>query len=236
MQKIRTKLILLSAISLFALNFTSGCAHKEKSPPERNTGWLYIHEPLPEASRKIDEARAAGKDRQCPAEFKDAKDTVDNAYATYVACRTKEAIAMAEDGINKANALCPPPAAVAPPPAAKTVVFAEAALFDVDRAELKPEGKQQIEAYREQARSELSRADRIIITGHTDNTGSTEHNMELSLRRAEALRTYLASLGVDPMKMEVKGAGETQPVADNSTSAGRAKNRRVEVQVVGLER
>ena len=64
-------------------------------------------------------------------------DTVDKAYATYNACNTKEAIAMAQDGINKVNALCPHAATVAPPPAAKTVVFAEAALFDVDKAALK---------------------------------------------------------------------------------------------------
>ena len=104
MKKNRTKLVLVSVISLFAMSFLAGCAH-EKSPPERNT-WLFIHKPLPEASRKVDEARAAGKDKKCPAEFKAAQDTVDKAYETYNACNTKEAIAMAQDGINKLNALC----------------------------------------------------------------------------------------------------------------------------------
>ena len=58
------------------------------------------------------------------------------------------------------------------PLSAKVVVFPEGALFDVDKADLKPEGKEQLKAYREKAKEELSRADKIEITGHTDNTGS----------------------------------------------------------------
>ena len=166
--------------------------------------------------------------QQCPAEFKAAKDTVDNAYATYKACNTKEAIAMAQDGINKLNALCTK--------GPKAMVFEEVALFDIDKADLKPAGKEQIKAYREEARAELSRADKIKITGHTDNTGSADYNMKLSLQRAEAVRDYLVSLGVDPNKMEVSGEGVTKPVADNSTPEGRAKNRRVEIEVIGLEK
>jgi OOP family OmpA-OmpF porin len=122
------------------------------------------------------------------------------------------------------------------PLAKKTVVFDAVALFDVDKADLKPEGKEQIKAYREEAKAELSRADKITITGHTDNTGSAEHNMKLSLQRAEAVRDYLMGLGVDPSKLEVKGEGETNPIADNGTVEGRAKNRRVEVDITGLEK
>ncbi|MBP1729069.1 MAG: peptidoglycan-binding lipoprotein, OmpA family, partial [Deltaproteobacteria bacterium] len=113
-------IVLVAATSV---TFVAGCAHMEKSPPERKTGYAYIHQPLPEASRKVDAARAAGKDKQCPAEFNSAKDTVDNAYAIYIACRTQEGIAMAQDGINKLNALCPAKMVevVPPPPAPKPV-------------------------------------------------------------------------------------------------------------------
>ena len=113
-------IVLVAATSVA---FVAGCAHMEKSPPERKTGYAYIHQPLPEASRKVDAARAAGKDTQCPAEFNAAKDTVDNAYAIYIACRTQEGIAMAQDGINKLNALCPAKMVevVPPPPAPKPV-------------------------------------------------------------------------------------------------------------------
>ena len=61
-----------------------------------------------------------------------------------------------------------------------------------------------------------------------------EYNLKLSLRRAEAVRDYLAGLGVKAKKMKVSGAGEANPVASNSTNAGRAKNRRVEIEVIGL--
>jgi OOP family OmpA-OmpF porin len=129
----------------------------------------------------------------------------------------------------------PLPVPPAPPVAkGKVMMFDSAALFDFDKADLKPQGKEQIKAYREEVRAEMSRADKIKITGHTDSTGAADYNRKLSLRRAEAVRDYLISLGGDGSKMEVIGAGETSPIADNSTKEGRAKNRRVEVEVIGL--
>jgi len=315
MQKNRMKMVLVVVSALFAVNFVAGCAHMEPSPPERKTGYAYIHKPLPEASRKVDEARMSGKDKQCPAEFKAAKETVDKSYDVYMACHTQEAIALAQDGISKVNALCPKVAAPAPPPPAptaslsadpasfkqgkcatltwaatnaasvsidqgvgsvapsgskqvcpkattkytmnvagaggtqsaattvtviplqkKTMIFDAVALFDFDKAELKPEGKEQIKKYREEAKGEFSRADKIVITGHTDNVGKDDYNNALSLRRAEAVRDYLLGLGVDASKLEIVGKGESEPLADNSSEEGRAKNRRVEVDIFGLEK
>ena len=126
----------------------------------------------------------------------------------------------------------PPP----PSPKAKVMVFEAAALFDFDKADLKPQGKEQIKTYSKKVRAEMSRADKIKITGYTDSTGSADYNKKLSLRRAETVRDYLISLGVDRNKLEVGGAGETNPIADNSTNEGRAKNRRVEVEVIGVEK
>jgi len=120
--------------------------------------------------------------------------------------------------------------------AAKVVLFPEAALFAFGKSELKPEGKEKINEYREQAKEELSSADHVVITGYTDNVGGADHNSKLSLKRAEAVRDQLVSLGADPQKFQVSGAGEANPVADNSTEEGRAKNRRVEVAVVGAEK
>jgi outer membrane protein OmpA-like peptidoglycan-associated protein len=127
----------------------------------------------------------------------------------------------------------PPPAPKAPPEV-KVMVFKETVLFDFDTADLTPQGKEEVRAYREGARAELSRADKIRVTGHTDNVGSENYNKELSLRRATAVCNYLISMAVNPYKLEVRGEGETKPVADNSTNGGRAKNRRVEVEVIGL--
>jgi OmpA-OmpF porin, OOP family len=120
------------------------------------------------------------------------------------------------------------------PPSTKVMIFPEAALFDFDKSELKPEGKDKIKEYLEQAKVELGRADQITITGYTDSKGESGYNSTLSLRRAEAVRDYLISLGADPTKFHVSGAGEAKPIADNGTQEGRAKNRRVEVEVLGV--
>ena len=120
--------------------------------------------------------------------------------------------------------------------AAAVVIFPEAALFESGKSALKPEGKQKIEEYREQAKDQLSSADHVLITGYTDNVGGTDSNSALSQQRAAAVRDHLISLGADPQKFQVSGAGEAHPIADNSTEEGRAKNRRVEVAVVGSQK
>jgi OOP family OmpA-OmpF porin len=114
------------------------------------------------------------------------------------------------------------------------MVFEAAVLFDFNKSDIKPAGKEKMKEYREKVRAEMSSASKVMVTGHTDNVGTEEYNKKLSVRRAEAVRDYLISLGVDPAKLEVAGEGEAKPVADNSTAAGRAKNRRVEIEVVGL--
>lgn len=71
---------------------------------------------------------------------------------------------------------------------------------------------------------------RVVVAGHTDSRGNDNYNMGLSQRRAQAVADYLVSRGVNASHLTVKGFGETQPVADNSTEAGRAANRRVELR------
>lgn len=114
------------------------------------------------------------------------------------------------------------------------MVFDANVLFDFDKSSLKPGGKDALKRYLKEARTHLSQARKVIITGHTDNVGTPKYNQKLSLRRAEAVRNYLVSLGVNSKKMKVSGKGETKPIASNSTKEGRAKNRRVEIEVIGL--
>ncbi len=70
---------------------------------------------------------------------------------------------------------------------------------------------------------------KIIIEGHTDSTYTREYNLELSLRRAQAVAGWLIEHGVDASRLEAKGYGEFRPIADNNTEEGRALNRRVEM-------
>ncbi len=132
----------------------------------------------------------------------------------------------------------PPPAPVAkaepaPAPVAKApdITLSADALFDFDKAVLKPEGKQAID-------SELKRThfeggaigiSRIKVVGNTDSIGTKAYNQKLSERRAEAVKAYLVSKGVPASKIHTEGHGEMDPVASNKTKEGRAKNRRADI-------
>lgn len=74
----------------------------------------------------------------------------------------------------------------------------------------------------------------VDVYGHTDSSGSDQYNMELSNRRAMSVANYVSGVGVDPRRIYVTGYGESQPIATNSTEAGKAANRRVEIQIAPL--
>jgi OOP family OmpA-OmpF porin len=74
----------------------------------------------------------------------------------------------------------------------------------------------------------------VLAVGHTDAVGSNEYNQKLSLRRAAAVKEFLLSKSLPADKIYVQGKGESQPVASNKTKDGRAKNRRVDVEIVGV--
>ena len=133
-------------------------------------------------------------------------------------------------------AVAPPPppkpaAKPAPKPVTEKVTFAADVFFDFDKAVLKPEGKAKLDDLVGKLKTVALEV--IIAIGHTDNIGSKEYNQKLSVRRAEAVKAYLVSKGIEPNRIYTEGKGLTQPIADNRTAAGRAKNRRVEIEVVG---
>jgi len=123
------------------------------------------------------------------------------------------------------------PAAPPPPPAASKVTFAADAFFDFDKSVLKPEGRAKLDDLVSKIRD--VNLEVIIAVGHTDSIGSDSYNQRLSVRRAEAVKAYLVTKGIERNRVYTEGKGEKQPVADNRTKEGRAKNRRVEIEVVG---
>lgn len=120
-----------------------------------------------------------------------------------------------------------PEPAPPPPPEFETVTLSSDVNFAFDSAQLQPQAESRLNEVAATLRqnSEV----RVTIAGHTDAIGSNEYNRDLSQRRADSVKSYLMSRGIDGDRMRTVGYGEERPVATNETPAGRAENRRVEI-------
>ncbi|WP_423599614.1 outer membrane protein OmpA [Roseateles sp. MS654] len=123
----------------------------------------------------------------------------------------------------------PTPAPVAP--TSEKVTYAADAFFDFDKSVLKPDAKAKLDDL--VSKTGGINLEVIIAVGHTDSVGTDAYNQKLSVRRAEAVKAYLVSKGLEKNRVYTEGKGKKQPIADNKTAEGRAKNRRVEIEVVG---
>jgi OOP family OmpA-OmpF porin len=121
-----------------------------------------------------------------------------------------------------------------PKPVAEKVSFAADVLFDFDKSVVKPDGKAKLDDVATKIRG--INLEVVIAIGHTDAIGTDAYNQKLSVRRAESVKAYLVSKGVEANRVYTEGKGKKQPVADNKTREGRAKNRRVEIEVIGTRR
>ncbi len=145
------------------------------------------------------------------------------------------------------KAAAPAPAAVAPAPAAVApaaapaagaaatkVTYAADAFFAANSAVLKAAGKAKLDDL--VGKVKAINLEVIVAVGHTDSKGADASNQKLSVRRAEAVKAYLVSKGIEKNRVYTEGKGSKQPVADNKTVEGRAKNNRVEIEVVGTQK
>jgi len=99
--------------------------------------------------------------------------------------------------------------------------------FDVDSDVIRDESKPTLDKIVAMLKSESTM--QLIIEGHTDSDGDTDHNQVLSQQRAESVKSYLVSGGISSSRLFTEGHGESTPVAPNTTVAGKAQNRRVEL-------
>ena len=133
-----------------------------------------------------------------------------------------------------APAAAPSAPAVVPVPVAPTsekVTYAADAFFDFDKSTLKPEAKAKLDDL--VSKTGGINLEVIIAVGYTDGIGTDAYNQKLSVQRAESVKQYLVSKGLEKNRVYTEGKGKKQPIADNKTAEGRAKNRRVEIEVVG---
>jgi len=110
------------------------------------------------------------------------------------------------------------------------VKFDSGILFDIDKTNVKPVAQTSLKKLAVSLQNNPQT--NILVVGHTDSTGTAEHNMDLSIRRAGAVKAFLVGEGIDGSRLSTKGKGETEPIALNSTAEGRAQNRRVEIVIV----
>ena len=131
----------------------------------------------------------------------------------------------------KAAAPAKPAAAPAPAVTQSKITLQADTLYDFDKATLKPEGQ----ATLDKIAKDLSKIklEVIIAVGNTDSVGSDAYNMALGQRRAQSVKAYLVSKGVDGSRIYTESKGKSNPVASNATAEGRSKNRRTDIEVVG---
>lgn len=149
---------------------------------------------------------------------------------TLAGCNNMSKMAAAPAAPAPVAAMAPAPAPVpvaAPAPAPKVFVLSDVN-FEFNKATLTPEAEGILNEVVKTLRDQPGVT--YVLDGYTDNVGTPVYNMELSKRRAQAVRDFQINHGVPPGQLTIRAFGDANPVAPNDTSSGRAKNRRVEIR------
>lgn len=193
----------------------------------------------------IAKAEASAGAKYCPEKIAQAKALAREGAEIYWACRTAEAmdkLAQARKLAQEAELCQPPPPpppppkpqakpAPPPPPPLKRIATLGETHFAFDSYQLKPEGKVILD---EAVKVMMQRPDikLVEVAGHTDHIGTVAYNQVLSEKRAQSVKDYMVSKGISASRLKAVGYGKSRPIATNTTKEGRAKNRRVELNVV----
>ncbi|MDR3579954.1 MAG: OmpA family protein [Oryzomonas sp.] len=227
-------------VAAIATGTIFGCAHYEVNTGRGGIPGYYIRSEMQDSDRAVEAARQAGKDKLCPADYKAAEDAKNHAYDVYRACHTEEGVALAQQATAMANALCPPVSgmkeeeaplvavpAAEPAPGRMKYCISLNIEYDIDKADIRPQYHDEVARVGDFMKKYPETT--AVIEGNTDEVGSDEHNMRLSLLRAESVVNYLVKeFGIDRSRLTAKGYGKTRPIADNATDAGKQKNRRID--------
>jgi OmpA-OmpF porin, OOP family len=234
------------SMAVASIGALAGCAHYEPNSGRGSIPGYYIRSEMQEADRAVEEARRAGKDKTCPAEFKAAEDARNKAYDVFRACHTEEGAALAKQATAKANALCPPqaakaaeePAQLQPEPVLAPIPVAEptpdkmkycvslGVEYDINSADIRPQYHDEVAKVGDFMKKYPTTT--AVIEGYADEVGSDAANLQLSQKRADGVVKYLENnFGIAPARLSAKGYGKDRPVADNATDAGRQKNRHI---------
>jgi outer membrane protein OmpA-like peptidoglycan-associated protein len=222
----RGKMFYTILLLLSVWMFNTGFMWDSKGSIASPLGIIGTPTELSEAKTAIKEAQLDGCDTT------KAEVMLDKAWKLYKKCETEKALALAVKAKEAATIACitipKAEAAPAPVPVPMKIVL-RGINFDFDKANIKP----QFEPVLNEAAATLKAnpSVSIVIEGHTDSIGTDAYNKILSGKRANAVKRYLGSKGINAGRISTRGMGELNPVADNKTADGRRMNRRIEIKV-----
>jgi outer membrane protein OmpA-like peptidoglycan-associated protein len=176
-----------------------------------------------ETEAAITKAEQSPGAENCPEKIAQAKDLARKGVETYWACFTEEAMALLAEARKVAGE------AEQCGGAPKAEIILKGVTFALDSAELTPRSKSVLD--KEVTKLKEDPSTKVVVQGHTCSLGSETYNQQLSERRAKAVMDYFIAQGIDPDRLKAEGRGEADPIASNATEAGRAQNRRVELDI-----
>ena len=221
--------LLLKGLMIMILFLSTSCATSHFGVADRAAT---VPDDFGQTEAAIARAEQSPGAQYCPEKIARAKELAKEGAEVYWSCHNTESSRLLTEARHLAEEAesCGPAAAVAPEKPLVKVCMPLNINFDIDRAEILPEYDLDIVKVADFMKEHPTST--AVIEGYTDNVGNAEHNLKLSQQRAESVVHYLVDkLGIEPSRLSAKGYGMTQPIADNSTEAGRLKNRRIEAVI-----